>query len=199
MPTRGTRCRGIRDDQDEILVSQQGVCPGRDNPPHQSAANERASLGMETQTVLREHGRGPARRAWPDSEKASRTGTPHEAAVTVAKSKGVIKDTATKLYSPCPRVPTVDRQEKRCSLARPSGTRLHGQARGPGRWRGHRCIPSTSEAPAADLALDKHLLNGTEQSHLSRPGCRPRVATARRFTAKVVTRLKELKGVCGGA
>lgn len=93
MPTRGTRCRGIRDDQDEILVSQQGMCPGRDNPPHQSAANERASLGMEMQTVLREHGRGPARRAWPDSEKASRTGTPREAAVTVAKSKGVIKDT----------------------------------------------------------------------------------------------------------
>lgn len=125
---------------------------------------------MEMQTVLREHGRGPARRAWPDSEKASRTGTPREAAVTVAKSKGVIKDTEPQsCIHRAPASPrSTDKRKGAASpdLAGPDSTVRRGDlavARSPlypQHLRGSCCRRGTRQTPAER--------NGTESSEQTR-------------------------------
>lgn len=93
MPTHGTQCWGIRDDQDEILAPQQGVCRGERQPPTPVSCKRKSKFGdgdADRATGTRK-GASPAglaglREGFPDGDS-------REAAVTVAKSKGVIKDT----------------------------------------------------------------------------------------------------------
>lgn len=93
MPTHGTQCWGIRDDQDEILVSQQSVCRGERQPPTPVSCKRKSKFGDgdADRATGTWKGASPAglaglREGFPDGDS-------REAAVTVAKSKGVIKDT----------------------------------------------------------------------------------------------------------
>lgn len=151
MPTHGTQCRGIRDDQDEILAPQQGVCRGERQPPTPVSCKRKSKFGDgdADRATGTWKGASPAglaglREGFPDGDS-------REAAVTVAKSKGVIKDTEPQ--SCIHRAPASPR----------SGEGTWQVARSPlypQRLRGSCCRRGTRQTPAER--------NGTESSEQTR-------------------------------
>lgn len=155
MSTRGTQYQEIRDNQDKILVLQRGAFHRERQPPTSVSCKQKSQFDGGDAERATEHRRGPA---WLESETASWTGTTREAAVTVAKRKGVIKVTepqSPSLYLLCPRIPWSTTKRKggaSSDLTRPNCTVSGGDLAGG-------VVTAVSPAPRTLLLQTWHSTN----------------------------------------